>query len=342
MSVPNVTAQKLCRMSLQKIGVINRQDNFVPNEMMADTLDGLWQLLDSFNGQDLLVPYITHVEFPVNSLQRVYTYGDGGDFDSPRPLEIVAASWRDSAGTEYPIELQTTRIYVSGQPYKETSQGRPNRLYWEESYPTSQIFLEYFPMDGDTLLLKVKLPFSAEYCPCCDEGSDCATGCVDPSCAGGNVDPDDYTVSVAGCPDGDSACVLSGQTQMDAYLATQCSTDCSQTYEQDFSYDPGGGAITITATAVPTPRIAMKPTQLALTQNTEFPPAYQNLIIWNLAEFMAPEFNMEPSMQVMRQAAAAMRNIKKRNSRPPMASVDRALRYPRHPYNVLSGPTGGL
>ena len=166
--VPNVTAQFLVKKALQKIGVINKLDPVVPKSDMEDGLDGLWQLLDSFNTQSMLIPYITHLSFPVVSNKRIYTLGPGGDFDVPRPLEIVSASWLDNAGSEWPISIVGINTYVEGDPYKETSQGRPYTLYWEESYPVSQIFLEFFPLEQDQLLLKVKMPFSAETCPCCD------------------------------------------------------------------------------------------------------------------------------------------------------------------------------
>lgn len=338
MSVPAATAQKLVRMALQKNGILNRHDNFVPAEMLSDGLDSLWQLLDMLNGESLMIPYITHASFAVTEGKRTYTYGTNGDFNGPRPLEIIAASWLDAANIEWPIEVIDVHTYTTGTPFKRTSSRRPTQLYYEPSYPTGQIFFNAVPYTDDTLLLKVKLPFDAEYCACCD-GDECDTGCVDPACSGGTIDPDNYTITVAGCPDGDDACILSGETQMEAYLATQCTTDCNKTFEQDFSYDPGGGAITITATAVKTPRTAMLPTQLALTRNTEFPPAYYNMLIWNLAEFIAPEYNMEPSSTVVMNARRAKSSIKNRNARPPISAVDSALKMPRA-YDIYAGPTG--
>lgn len=340
-AVPNVTAQFLVKKALQKIGVINNLDPNVPLSDMQDGLDGLWQLLDSFNGQSMMIPYITQLEFPVNSSQRTYTIGPGGDFDTLRPLEIVSASWRDNAGSEWPISIVDVQTYVEGDPYKETSQGRPYTLWYNPTYPTATIELEFFPLDQDQLLLKVLHPFTVENCPCCDF-ADCETGCVDPACPDGNVDPDLYTITVAGCPDGDDACILSGQTQMTDYLENQCSTDCNETFTQDFLYDPGTGDITITATATPTPRTSMKPTQLCLTEKTEFPPGYQNMIIWNLAAFMAPEYNMEVPRNVAINAARFMKLLKKRNARPKDLLVDNALTYPGRTYNIFSGPSSGI
>lgn len=337
-SVPNATAQFLVRQALLKLGMINAHDPVTDPADMTQGLTALWFMLDEWNGQDQMIPYITQVEFSVQDDKRIYLYGSGGDFDSPRPLNILNARWRDAVGAEYPINIVGNQLWADGNPSKSTSQGRPYQMWWNQSYPTSQIYLEYFPMATDTLVLQVLLPFSAETCACCD-GSECDTGCVDADCSGGSVDPDDFTITVAGCPDGDDACVLSGTTQMETYLAAQCSTDCSTTYEQDFTYDPGTGDITITATAVPTPRTSMRPTQLSLTEQTEFPPAYQATIIWNLAECLAPEYGMEASPTIQRKAKQMRDYMKKRNNRGNELIVDNALTSPTSWYNIYSGST---
>ncbi len=320
-----------------EIGVINRRDPVINPQDMADGLDALWRLLDKFNSDDLMIPYITALEFTVNSQQRRYTYGPGGDFNAPRPLNIYVASWRDQAGSEWPMRMVETRPFVEGNPYKETIIGRPWQMYYEPSFPVAQVEFEFFPFDTDTLLLKVIEPFSAEICPCCDT-SDCFDGCEDPACEDGNVDPADYGITVAGCPIDDQACVQSGITQMQDYLETQCTTDCSETFTQDFLYDPGTGDITITATATPIPRTAMKPTQLCLTQKTEFPPGYHNLIVWNLAKFLASQYNMEPSQNVVDEATQAYNLIRARNTRSNQMLVDGALSWPGRDYNIFSGP----
>ena len=180
-AVPNATAQDLVKKALRKIGVLNRHDPEVPLQDLKDGLDAMWMMLDWFNSQNCMIPYVTDVQFDVNANQRIYTYGEGGDFDSPRPLNILAASWLDNAGSEWPINIVGTQLYVEGDPFKNTSQGRPYQLRWVQSYPTSQIQLEFFPQETDKLLLKVLLPFTAEICPCCDT-SGCETGCVDPAC----------------------------------------------------------------------------------------------------------------------------------------------------------------
>ena len=335
--IPSVTAQSLVEKSLRKIGVLNRLD-IINDKDLEDGLEGLWQVLDSWNSQHYMIPYVTHLEFPVVSTKRIYTYGPDGDFDSPRPLAILDASWRDEAGVEYPIKMIQTQIYTEGEAYKSTTVGRPYQIYYEPSYPVSQIFLQYFPLDKDTLLLKVKLPFSAEICPCVDFS--CAGGGVDPLCPEGNVNPEDYNITVAGCSDGDDACILSGQTQMSDFLETQCTTDCNQSFTEDFQYDPGTGDITITATATPIPRTSMKPAQLCLTEKTEFPPGYQNLIIWTLSEFMCSEYNMPVPPIVAKEAAKAERRIKAINARPNELVPDNALTYPGRFYSVVAGPYG--
>lgn len=336
--VPAVSAQKLVTMALRKLGVLNRLD-VINQDDLADGLDAMWALLDEWSNEMFMIPFLTHLSFDTEivSSKRRYTIGSGADLNVERPVEIVEASWLDAGGSEWPIEIVGIKIYTGNNPYKETDVGRPTQLYYEPSFPAGQIFFSSYPQDGDTLLLKVKHAFSAEICACCD-GDECTTGCVDADCSSGTVDPDDYTISVAGCAAGDDACVLSGQNQMEAYLATQCAPTCDTTFEQDFSYDDGGGAITITATAVRTVRTAPLPTQLALTKATEFPPGYQSCIMWNLALALAPEYNIDPPpANVTSMASKTKRTIKGRNSKPEELTMDAALTAPTDAFSVYSG-----
>lgn len=337
-AVPDATPQFLVKKALQKIGVIDSREE--PDiDQMKDGIEALWFMLDEWNTQDTMIPYITTFTFPVNSQQREYTIGPGGDFDIPRPLDLLIASWINEAGTEFPIKMVGYQVYTEGNSAKDVTVTRPYQLWYNPTYPTATITLNAFPLDNDQLQLKMLLPFTAETCECCAEG---CGGCIAADCSdSGVVDPDDYNVVVTGCPDGDDACILSGETQMDAYLATQCSTNCDETYEQDFLYDPGTGDITITATATPIPRTAMKSTKLYQVSATDLPPGYNNLLIWSLAEVLAPEYNMEPPIIVQRKAMQLKAWLKARNNRAAELIVDKAITYPKHFYDIYAGPTTG-
>lgn len=334
MSNPNLTAQQLVTKALRKLGVVNRRTP-VDQEQMQDGLEALWDLLDSFNRQNFMIPFQTRYTIGLPELKRLYTFGVNGDLDFTPPLEIINAQWLSTEGNYYNIEIsRNSNMFVKNNLARDVSTGLPTMLYWNPSYPVSQIEFNMTPIDGYSLILNVLLPWSAEICPCCSD-VDCDTGCVSADCDSGNVDPDNYTITTT-CAIGDTGCITEITADMAAYLEGLCDASCTTEYTQDFVYS--GDAQTYTATATLTPRTSPLPVQLSLTQKTEFPAGYQSLIVWNLAEQIAPEYDIEPSSIIRQEAASSKQHIKSRNNRSQNLRVDSALLRGTR-YNVWTGTT---
>lgn len=411
MSGTSMTAQEIVATALRKLGVVNRRDT-INSQEMEDGLEALWMLLDSWNTQSFMIPFYTKLTFPIDPSKREYTIGPNGDFDVPRPLEIIEAYWTDPVGTSYRMTRAGVQDFVEGYPFKETTVGRPYQFYYEPSIPAGQIRLQFFPLEGDFLNLIVELPFSAEYAPC---NASCQTDCSTSETA----DSTDYRISISNPNDlaitqnqinlltanmrtyvdgrCESCCDPSfaygfdtgiqfngtGNTDDDATITLNGTEDSvtenivitfsdanNYTVVGDVSGALGSGVVgvafsspvvemVINAGTVPfdagdeysltlwrteanlKAKTTMNPTQLCVTEATTFPPGYQNCLIWNLAEFLAPEYNMEAAPPtVTRMAITSLNNIKARNSRVPRAVIDTALRQRWLWYNVQSGPAG--
>lgn len=68
-----------------------------------------------------------------------------------------------------------------------------------------------------------------------------------------------------------------------------------------------------------------------------FPPGYMRAFRYNLAMEMAPEFGVEPSLQVVRIAMASKRNLKRINNPDDVMSLPYAIVATRQRFNIYSG-----
>jgi hypothetical protein len=68
-----------------------------------------------------------------------------------------------------------------------------------------------------------------------------------------------------------------------------------------------------------------------------FPPGYLRAFRYNLACELAPEFGVEPSMQVMRIAMTSKRNLKRINNPDDKLSIPYPLIYSNRRFNVYTG-----
>jgi len=102
----------------------------------------------------------------------------------------------------------------------------------------------------------------------------------------------------------------------------------------------------ITMAVYPVPRkqlewhfVSMQPLSQPATLGTDlaFPPGYLRAFRYNLACELAPEFGVEPSMQVMRIAMTSKRNLKRINNPDDKLSIPYPLIYSNRRFNVYTG-----
>lgn len=135
------TARTIITRSLQKIGALVKNEPPSADEA-NDGLASLNALISSWNNDSLIIYARTWETFPLSALQS-YTIGTGGNFNTERPTDIVAAYLR-SGTIDYPITIIDDEAYTSIS-YKDL-QGIPEFLNYDNAYPLGKIRL--YPLDN--------------------------------------------------------------------------------------------------------------------------------------------------------------------------------------------------
>jgi len=142
--------RSIIKGSLRALGRIGRGRDMT-GEQAADGLEILNQLLASWNGENLMLPFRTTETLTYASSKNEYTIGSGGDFNTVRPIQILDGYHQDSNGNSYSMEIMSFRRYQD-IAYKSIST-YPDRLYYESVYPLGRIFFDYQPTTDLTLYL---------------------------------------------------------------------------------------------------------------------------------------------------------------------------------------------
>lgn len=151
------TALDIIKGALRNLGVLGRGAS-LSAEDSANALEALNQLLGTWSAEGLMVVSRTREELPIATQASSYTIGSGGDLNTVRPVSIEAATIRDG-GTDYPLRLITVERY--NQIATKSAAGRPERLYYESSYPLARLYFDLRPSTSSTLILDTLKPFTA-------------------------------------------------------------------------------------------------------------------------------------------------------------------------------------
>jgi hypothetical protein len=143
------TARDLIKSALRKCGALTKYDVATADEM-SDALQSLNDLLGSMANHALLAYYRTVEDFPIVSGQTDYTIGDGGDFDTVRPINIASAYIRQST-IDHDVYPVSDSIYASIS--SKNTGGIPRYLNYTNATPLSTIKLYPAPATGYTLFL---------------------------------------------------------------------------------------------------------------------------------------------------------------------------------------------
>jgi hypothetical protein len=77
----------------------------------------------------------------------------------------------------------------------------------------------------------------------------------------------------------------------------------------------------------------------AATSSISFPPGYLEMLIYNLAVRLAPDYGVQLPEDVVAIAVASKENVKRQNIKPTYLGVDSALRGARGNFNWVTGDT---
>lgn len=122
-----------------------------------DCLVRLNRMIDTWNGDGLMIFTIAIQDFPLISNKQIYTLGPGGDFNTARPATIDRASIvilsNPSQPLEYPIPMYSTQNWQEQVPIKNVPGNLPLAVYDDGGSPLRS--LTFWPVASDNTLFRL-------------------------------------------------------------------------------------------------------------------------------------------------------------------------------------------
>lgn len=146
------TARDIVNGAARAIGLLGRGYD-LSGEEGQDALDALNMMIEQWRANHLLIPYRTRVSLTLVVGDHDYSVGSGGDWDTTRFEAIDDMLIRDSSGYDYPVKSMTAKEYRNIQ--SKTADARPNRYYYEPSYPLANLYFDSEPSAAETVWANV-------------------------------------------------------------------------------------------------------------------------------------------------------------------------------------------
>jgi len=132
-----MTAQQIINAALRKIRVISASQS-ASTSQESNALEALDVLLRSWSAEGLMVYYVEELEPFALTGAASYTIGDGGDFDTVRPVKILGAVVR-SGGIDVPLDIVAQNRYL--EIAQKSTGDTPAILWYNPVYPLADIYL---------------------------------------------------------------------------------------------------------------------------------------------------------------------------------------------------------
>lgn len=140
------TVREICEDALIEIGAKSVSDS-MPAEDAAYALRTLNRMLGKWNTEELMVYTVNRDAYSLVSGQQSYTIGTGGDFSTPRPVRIQAASVLLSSGAEIPIDIINDQEWQA-TVMKSTASTFPTKIWITGNVPLNTIWCWPVPSDS--------------------------------------------------------------------------------------------------------------------------------------------------------------------------------------------------
>jgi len=149
-----VTVRDLLASSLRLIGAIEPGESPTAQQQ-ADALQVFKGMLDTWSTENLLIPAKAKESFSLIASTENYTIGDGGTFDTDRPVKIEHAAIKDTdadTALEIPVKILTFDEWANIR-VKEVTSSFPTSLYYEPTNPLGNIHVWPVPSAAYQLML---------------------------------------------------------------------------------------------------------------------------------------------------------------------------------------------
>lgn len=142
------SALEIITKSLKIAGVLGESET-PTSQQASDGLVSLNDLIDSWMIDETYVFTIENETFPLVDGVFQYTIGQGGDFNTDRPI-IIDSVVVNLNNVSYPLQMINAADYQS-IAYKQNLSGVPNYFYCDFNFPLSTIYLYGAPSSGMTI-----------------------------------------------------------------------------------------------------------------------------------------------------------------------------------------------
>lgn len=151
------TIKKIIKKMMQKGGIITKTMEPAADEI-SDAVDAINAMLSSWSNSGLFVSGRTWETFNLVGNQSAYTIGTGGNFNTKRPVKIIASTVQVGQTTQ-PIYEITDELYVTQIPFK-TTPGIPQYYNYDNAYPLANIRLYPVPSSNFPIFLLTEKPLA--------------------------------------------------------------------------------------------------------------------------------------------------------------------------------------
>lgn len=115
------------------------------------------RMLSTFSAEQVMIPYRTRESIALSAGAYAYTIGTSGTLNTVRPISIDVAKLK-SGTTEYDLEPVSLDRFSVEQDL--SSSGRPDRIYYEPTFPLGTIYFNRTVDQAYTLILNSYKPMS--------------------------------------------------------------------------------------------------------------------------------------------------------------------------------------
>jgi hypothetical protein len=148
------TARDIVKKSLQKLGVLTKNDDMSGDEA-TDGLFALNSMLGSWTNENLIIYTRPLESFALSGGQAAYTMGAGGDFDTVRPTKIVSCYVRQGT-TDYTVNVIDEKDY--DQIDDKDILSIPEWVTTSNNFPLTTLTFYPIPFGGITAFIRSEKP----------------------------------------------------------------------------------------------------------------------------------------------------------------------------------------
>lgn len=144
------SAENILHFAFRALGVLHKAGMGASADSNSEALTWLNWLIDSLNGERLMMNAVVRETLVLTINQQEYTMGDGGDLTNRTRIEYAGLIASGST-TETPLEILTVQGWAGLADKSAT--GTPSKLYNENQAPIATLYLHPIPTAADTLAI---------------------------------------------------------------------------------------------------------------------------------------------------------------------------------------------